>query len=1111
MPKIYDNIQTKFSEGLVSHLQTASRVDYCAGYFILRGWKSVADGVDTLYGAEVHEKGIPLMRYCRLLVGMSRTPKQEIIEEFVDSDRLSFDNQRANDMKKKLAIEFAEQLTIGTPTLEDERTLQKLLEQLKNGRLVVKLFLRHQLHAKLYLAYSDSPHTPQIGLMGSSNFTFAGLSQQGELNIDVLEQDAATKLVEWFSDRWDDRWCIDITKNLIEVLENSWARPDSLPPYYIYLKMAYHLSREARAGLAEYKLSREFTEELLDFQQAAVKIAAHHLHNRNGVMIGDVVGLGKTITATAVAKIMEDDLYYNTLITCPKSLVKMWEGYVHKYRLYAKVISHSMLTRELPDLKRYKLVIIDESHNFRNNLGEMYRALKNYIAENDSKVILLSATPYNKTYLDLANQLKLFLSEDDDLGIRPERYIESLGGFLEFTTKHTDTNPKSISAFEKSDFADDWRDVMKLYLVRRTRSFIKNNYAETDEATGRKYLKFASGDKAFFPERKAKSLTFDLDANNPADQYALLYDEVIVATINNLNLPRYGLSEYQADKPTVAPTKEELQIIANLSRAGKRVIGFCRTNLYKRLESSGYAFLLSVSRHILRNYIFIYAIENGLKLPVAGSSVVVDMDGDDEMNINLDFSRTKADYVETSKDFYKSFEITMRNRFDWIRSELFDAKKLLTQLREDSDQLLGILDKIKKWNVESDRKLLSLENLIIKTHAKEKIIVFTQFADTAEYVYERLKNVLGDQMALVLGGNDDVVDLVNRFSPASNDNKDKVANELRVLITTDVLSEGQNLQDAHIVVNFDLPWAIVRLIQRAGRVDRIGQKSEEILCYSFLPEDGIEKIIKLREKLKSRIKENAEVVGSDEMFFEGEPVNISDLYSEKSGILDEEEDNEVDLASYAYQIWKNATDARPELKTEIERLPNVVFSAKESEKGDNGAIVYVKAGNNNDSLAWVNERGGIVTQSQYTILNAAACVYDTPANEKLDNHHDLVGICINQIQSESNSITGTLGRKNSVKYRVYRRLERFAEENEGTIFVPPELYRALDDIFQSPLKETAIDVLSRQLKSGISDEDLAHLVDSMHKEDRLCVPRSEDDIYDIPQVICSMGLIGGSA
>ena len=1099
MPKIYDNINNKFSQGLIEHLQNAKRVDYCVGYFNLRGWKVVSSGIDNLSGAVINDKEY----FCRLLVGMGKTPKQEIIEEFIDPVRLSADNNRVNEMRKRLVLEFAEQLTIGIPTIEDEQNLQKLLEQLKNGRLVVKLFLRHQLHAKLYLSYTNNNHIPQIGLLGSSNFTFAGLSQQGELNIDVIEQDAADKLVGWFNDRWNDRWCIDITNDLIEILENSWARPELIPPYFIYLKMAYHLSREARAGLAEYELPRIFKEELLDFQQAAVKIAAHHLNNRNGVMIGDVVGLGKTITATAVAKIMEDDLYYNTLITCPKNLVKMWNGYIYKYGLRANIISHSMLIRELPDLKRYKLIIIDESHNFRNNLNQTYRALRSYIAENDSKVILLSATPYNKTYLDLANQLKLFLSEDDDLGIRPERYIDSLGGSLGFAIKHSDTKPKSIGAFEKSNFADDWRDIMKLYLVRRTRSFIKNNYAKTDKATGRKYLEFANGKKSFFPDRKPKCIIFAM--NN--DQYALLYDDSTVNIINDLNLPRYGLCEYQAQaqaqakRSPVKPTKDETIILSNLSRAGKQVIGFCRTNLYKRLESSGYAFLLSVSRHILRNYIFIYALENGYKLPIAGSSVQVDMDDDDVVDYSL------ADYKKTAKDYYHIFETTKSSRFDWIRSELFDTKALLANLQEDSANLLQILHKVKTWHIESDRKLAALEDLIINKHINEKIIVFTQFADTAEYIFEWLKKSLGESIALVLGGDDDVVDIVNRFSPVSNEFAIQ-DNELRVLITTDVLSEGQNLQDAHIIVNFDLPWAIVRLIQRAGRVDRIGQKSQEILCYSFLPEDGIEKIIKLRQKLSVRIRENAEVVGSDEMFFEGDPINISDLYSEKSGILDEEEDTEVDLGSYAYQIWKNATDARPELKPKIEQMPNVVFSAKAADTS--GAIVYVKSNDENDALALVDKCGKIITGSQFAILKMAECAYDIPALEKLDNHHELVDICVKHIQEEADSVTGTLGRKNSVKYRVYRRLKPFADENEGTLLVPPELRFALDDIYNTPLKETAIDTLSRQLKSGISDADLAHLVETMYKEHRLCVENSQKSIYNLPQIICSLGLIGGT-
>lgn len=135
--------------------------------------------------------------------------------------------------------------------------------------------------------------------MGSSNLTFSGLSGQGELNIDVLDQDACNKLSRWFDDRWNDRWCIDISQELVEIISTSWASEKLIPPYYIYLKMAYHLSREARAGLTEFTIPRSFGNKLFDFQTAAVKIAARHLNQRGGVLIGDVVGLGKTLMATA--------------------------------------------------------------------------------------------------------------------------------------------------------------------------------------------------------------------------------------------------------------------------------------------------------------------------------------------------------------------------------------------------------------------------------------------------------------------------------------------------------------------------------------------------------------------------------------------------------------------------------------------------------------------------------------------------------------------------------------------------------------------------------------------------------------------------------------------
>ena len=236
------------------------------------------------------------------------------------------DQAEALKLKKKLAQEFKDQLTIGTPTELDELALRKLSRQMKAKKVVVKLHLRYQLHAKLYLAFSNDKRVPTVGFLGSSNLTLAGLSKQGELNIDVLEQDAADKLAKWFNDRWNDRWCIDITEELISIIDNSWAADRMLSPYYIYLKMAYHLSQEARAGLNEFKIPLIFRKELLEFQQAAVLIAAKKLNTREGVFIGDVVGLGKTITACALAKIFEEDFFYSTLIICPPNIKKMWNG-----------------------------------------------------------------------------------------------------------------------------------------------------------------------------------------------------------------------------------------------------------------------------------------------------------------------------------------------------------------------------------------------------------------------------------------------------------------------------------------------------------------------------------------------------------------------------------------------------------------------------------------------------------------------------------------------------------------------------------------------------------------------------------------------------------------
>lgn len=423
MPRIFDNISEQLQSALIQTLQTAQQADFCVGYFNLRGWRLLQPHMDRW--EEIGEA------QCRLLIGMHRSPQEEIRTLFSlheKSDGL-IDNQRLVRHRKQIVEDFRQQLMIGAPTNADEQGLRDLAWQMRDGKLVVKLFLRHPLHAKLYLLHQPQVYSAPIhAYLGSSNLTFSGLSGQGELNTEVTDTDATTKLAQWFEDRWNDRGCLDITEDLIQVIEESWAREDLLTPYEVYLKMAYHLAQEAIAGLSgEFKLPSEVASVLFEYQAAAVQIAAHHLNKRGGVLLGDVVGLGKTLMATALARIFQDDYGYETLILCPKNLESMWHKYIEDYRLIAYVLPISKAIRQLPELRRYRLVIIDESHNLRNREGQGYGVIRDYIEENESKLILLSATPYNKSYLDLSAQLRLFIPEDRDIGIRPERYIQEIG------------------------------------------------------------------------------------------------------------------------------------------------------------------------------------------------------------------------------------------------------------------------------------------------------------------------------------------------------------------------------------------------------------------------------------------------------------------------------------------------------------------------------------------------------------------------------------------------------------------------------------------------------------------------------------------------------------
>jgi hypothetical protein len=349
MPRIFDNIHSRLLATLRPTLAQSQRADFCVGYFNLRGWQAIDDivsGWDPSAG-----------QICRVLVGMQRPPHDDIkalYQPDAGHDERPLDNATAARRLVKFAEHLKEQITLGVPTGRDEAGLRQLARQLRAGQVAVKLFLPYPLHAKLYLLFRDDLNNPVTGFVGSSNLTMAGLLKQGELNVDVLEHDATAKLSQWFEDRWAERWCLDISRQLAEVIEASWAREQPVPPYHVYLNMAYHLSVEARAGLSQFRLPARFDAELFEFQKSAVKIAARHLHRRGGVMIGDVVGLGKTMMATALARMVEDDLNYETLIICPKNLVPMWERYRQEYGLRGAVMSLTTVGHASKGLKRLK-------------------------------------------------------------------------------------------------------------------------------------------------------------------------------------------------------------------------------------------------------------------------------------------------------------------------------------------------------------------------------------------------------------------------------------------------------------------------------------------------------------------------------------------------------------------------------------------------------------------------------------------------------------------------------------------------------------------------------------------------------------------------------------
>ena len=1085
--------------GIEAQMKDAERADYCVGYLSLRGWQHIGPMIDHWPGGERGQ--------LRLLVGMGVNEPREARQAygiegkgFRPNDRKTARKLRDMEMKA-----FRDQLDLEMPTEQAEQALRALALQIRQEKVKIKVYMQ-RLHAKLYVHYRRDNVAAKVALLGSSNLSLGGLQRQGELNTDVVDQDAAKKLSDWFQDRWEDEYALDVSEDLAKLIEESWAREDPLPPYHAYLKIAKHLAAEALEGEALYTLPKDLEVTLFDYQKAAARLATRIAVKRGGVLIGDVVGLGKTLIAIAIARLLEED-GHETLILCPKNLQQMWEGYVYEYGLRAaRVVKLSEVIGKLGEERRYRTVIVDESHRIRNRETKTHQEISRYIERNGSTVILLTGTPYNKAFNDLSGQLRLFVKEDERLDARPERLLRQ--------GESGESSGDTLRAFEASPYSEDWRRLLSLYMVRRTRSYIMGQYAHEDE-TGRKYLVTREGERNYFPKRVTANLEFEENA-----QYQRLVSAKVINTIGGLRLPRYALG--RALDPTFELNPEQQKVKDNLTRAGNKLIGFCRSGLLKRLESSGYSFLRSVKAHVRRNEVLLYALQQEKPIPIGPQHLdqlecqwETDVEDGDEAWWE---SGPTEESDATVASIYEEYSVRMRNKFQWMPPEAF-LPSLKEGLEADVQALRSVLTMCYPWNQKEDTKLLSLKNLIDVRHAEEKVLVFTQFRHTAEYVIDGLRKLratedtVADDIEIATGATGHPEAIARQFSPRSQRSEKPVSDEKRVLVCTDVLSEGHNLQDCHIVVAYDLPWTVIRLVQRVGRVDRIGQASAEVKLYTFTPSSGIEELLNLKSRVKRRLEENAETVGSDELFFEEdreENQKLIELYHENSNRLNEEDEGEVDLVSEAYKVWETAKRDTPEIAESVEKLGGGVHATRHHKSTTNdpaGTLVYVRTRDGVHLLRRLTEDGVTWSESARDIFEAARCAPGTLGRPRAQAHHEQVEHAARTMAKDAQRRKHGLGKPTSTLRKLYDAMKialgQCGEDERVAI------ERLLGEAAYSTLTGRAEQQLRVKMRDSSDDLEISRHALKIHAAGDLWSSRWSRRSrlgHEFGEIVCSIGL-----
>jgi len=945
---VIDNRQNKLVDHINALLPQSELARFAVGYFFLSGFSAIASRLKDV-------------KELRILIGNTTTrqtieqlaegyQRMELVERARQSQQYATDRERKQ-WTQDTATNIRNSMELMDQTEEAEELVTNLASLIEQRRVKVKVYTKGRLHSKAYIFdYTTDHYEPGLGIVGSSNLTLSGIQHNTELNVVVHGSANHEALVKWFDELWWNE-AQDFNEALLRELRQSWAL-NPVTPYDIYVKTLYKLVKDRlEEGEAPRIIWDREMPELADFQQAALNAAVRVLNRYGGVFVSDVVGLGKTFVGAALLKYYRTVHRMRPLIFCPASMVRTWEDFSARYDL-GPVISTGLLTERGIDLDHDSktqdrdIVLIDESDEFRYSDTQRYNKLRNWLAKQPRKVVLLTATPRNNTIWDIYNQLKLFHpGERSSIPILPARLREYF--------REVERGNKRI------------QDLLRHVLIRRTRRHIQRYYPNAALPDGRPVV---------FPERKLDTINYSIETTYQG-VYARLRD-----IIRDMHYARYGLGEY------VKKEKQDEPQYRNLHRAGRNLRGLVRVMLFKRFESSVEAFRRTVRNMLHINITFLEALEQGF-VPA----------GVEAQDLMYTSARTNGADVDPQ------LLVALEQVSGQYRIEDFEVEALKDHLEQDIEGLKEMSSLVDPITPDRDAKLQCLKGVLAKAPCKgNKVIIFTQYSDTLDYLYDNLQHLAN--LERIDSNRDSPMSVVARFAPKANPQYVRRGQlDIDNLISTDVLAKGLNLQDGNVVINYDIHWNPVRLIQRVGRVDRIGSEHDVVYALNFLPETELDKGLHLKDRVRHRIDEIHNTIGEDAKILEpSEQLNEEAMYRIYEGrdasILDPEQPEDMDVLAEAEAFIRKLQKENPEYFAKITSMPDGIRSGRESLE-TKGTFAFCQAGDY-QQLYLLDSQGNITTTDIEEVLRAVKCGPEEKRVSLPKNHNSVVNQAIRDFRTQ---------------------------------------------------------------------------------------------------------------